>query len=133
MRPLIIGEEQRAEIQRVRRHAEAHPFSRADLQRLIKTSVRIGNDPNFTCTLPVGFRVTFTIEEQPAGLCRHISVSVDTDGRWPSEAAVEMIMQEFGYRGGLKSALTVYPEEPQQAINVIELADRLELEQGARN
>lgn len=60
MRVLAIGAEQRSEISRVREYAEAHPFSSADLERLSRTPEGyVGDDPNFTCALPVGYQVTY--------------------------------------------------------------------------
>ena len=38
MRVLIIGEAERAEVARVRRYAEAHPFSAAELRALLEAS-----------------------------------------------------------------------------------------------
>lgn len=46
--------------------------------------------------IPVGFRANISFEEQPIGLCRHLSISVDRPGQMPSVPAVEMIAQAFG-------------------------------------
>jgi hypothetical protein len=46
--------------------------------------------------IPFGFHVCFSIEEQPVGMVRHVSISVDTPGKCPSESAVAMIAEAFG-------------------------------------
>jgi hypothetical protein len=48
---------------------------------------------------PGGYRAMFSIEEQPAGFCSHLSISVEgraKKGMMPSEPAVQMIAEEFG-------------------------------------
>ena len=57
----------------------------------------IGDNLNRTMEIAMGFMVTFSIEEQPPGLYRHISVSVDGEGAAPNIEAVNMIMHEFGF------------------------------------
>lgn len=138
-RPLIITDAERAEIARVIAYAERKRFSTADmLARADCKQVRwpehvaedlretdpnrssMGDDPGFVCKIPVGFRVCFTIEEQPAPLdwCRHISISVDEAGMMPHPAAVEMILQAFGYRDGIEA--NIFYIEQGRAVNVIE-------------
>jgi hypothetical protein len=49
--------------------------------------------------LPAGFRVAYSVEAQPAGLCSHLSVAViggSAKGAMPSAAALKVISQEFG-------------------------------------
>ena len=53
-----------------------------------------GDIPGHACTLPVGFKVVYSIENQPGGLYRHLSVSVDGD-KWPNEYAVQEIARAF--------------------------------------
>jgi hypothetical protein len=52
--------------------------------------------PSDTIEIPFGFRAAFSIEEQPAGLMGHLSISVDTPGKCPNESAVAMIAEAFG-------------------------------------
>jgi len=47
--------------------------------------------------LPFGYRVRFTIEEQPTATCRHLSIAVDESGMMPNPEAVRALMQEFGF------------------------------------
>jgi hypothetical protein len=52
-----------------------------------------------TLELPVDYRVTYTHEQQPhAGLCHHISISVNRPKKMPHPEAVGMILSEFGMR-----------------------------------
>lgn len=69
--------------------------------------------------IPVGYRAAFSIEEQPAGLCAHLSVSVDTRGKTPSEIAVLTIAEAFGMKPPFL-ALWVEEFDPgHHAVNVV--------------
>jgi hypothetical protein len=76
-----------------------------------------------TIDLPVAFRVTYSIETgHGCGVCRHMSVSVNRDGRVPGKEAVWMIAEMFGFRDGL-SACAAYIEDLKghgMAVNVIQ-------------
>jgi hypothetical protein len=48
-----------------------------------------------TVALPIGFLVTYTREQQPPGLCHHISISIDIPGKVPHPDAVAMICEAF--------------------------------------
>jgi len=53
--------------------------------------------------IPIGYRVTLTIEQQrpPLDWVRHISVSIETNSTektLPSLGAVQALMAEFGFR-----------------------------------
>jgi hypothetical protein len=69
--------------------------------------------------IPDGYRVVFSIEEQPIGWCRHLSVSVDKKGKYPTPQAVELIMQEFGMGNDIDNSLKVWMEKEGEAINVV--------------
>lgn len=66
-----------------------------------------------------------SFEEQPAGLCRHLSVSVKKHGRLPNEIAMKMLAEEFGFTSGWPpSRGRVWLEEFEpghHAVNVIEV------------
>jgi hypothetical protein len=109
MSVLIIGEIERAKIAEVVAYAKAHP--------ILLDTVREGAVP-FTDTLklkdrrpgferppsqhvlfPGGYRAAFSIEQQPAGLCSHLSISVfgrSKKGMMPSLEVVKMVCEEFG-------------------------------------
>ena len=70
--------------------------------------------------------VAFSFEEQPAGICRHLSVSVERKGMLPHEAAVAMIAEAFGFTAFPPRAGRVWVEEFEpghHAINVVEVAE----------
>lgn len=98
MRALLITAEVRAEIARIVAHAATYPI---DAESIIR---RAATDPDgvqqfmgeYTMDIPMGFRVTFSHEHQPPGLCRHISISVDTPNVTPNPEAVYMLCEEFG-------------------------------------
>ena len=123
MRPLVIGNEEKQSIARVIEFAEKHPLTRAVMEKRMENPdfSPPGDNPNFVCDIPVGFKCVFTIEEQPVGWSRHLSVSVDDPQKMPSIPAVEMLMKEFGFKGSLKECY-VYLEDniSPKAVNIIE-------------
>jgi hypothetical protein len=53
--------------------------------------------------IPMGYRAAISFEEQPAGLVRHLSISVDgKPGACPNVLAVMALAAEFGLPGGLE-------------------------------
>jgi hypothetical protein len=74
--------------------------------------------------IPVGYLAAISFEHQPGGLCRHLSVSVDTSakGALPHMLAVGMIAEAFGFRPGAERRIWIEEFAPgERAINVIEL------------
>lgn len=119
MRVLVIGVDEQREADRVRSHAEAHPLLMLAPDSLPQP---IGDDPAFCMFIPMGYRVVFSVEHQPSGKFRHLSVSVDQPGRAPNVPAMEMIMPLFGFKGPL-SDCAAWPEDLGEgfaAINVME-------------
>jgi hypothetical protein len=72
--------------------------------------------------IPHGFRAAFSIEEQPGGLVRHLSVSVDegADQRMPNPMQFEMIAAEFGFTS-FDQGWTEEFDPGRWAVNVVEL------------
>jgi hypothetical protein len=125
LRPLVIGAEQKLVIQQLVKHAEEHPVSIHEVVRAMGNPDRaVGNDPSFQCVIPLGYLCVYSHEQQTPGMCKHLSVSVDGDGKAPSPAALLMLMQEFGFRGGFESLDSVWEEQisdSKSAINVLQL------------
>lgn len=68
--------------------------------------------------------VAFSFEEQPAGICRHMSVALGKPHLLPPQEAVEFIAKEFGFTEFPPSRGRVWVEEYEpgyHAINVVEL------------
>jgi len=74
--------------------------------------------------IPGGLSVVYTHEEQPNNvICRHLSVSSVLKGRMPSEEAVMMMMNFFGFENLNIRELTFWIEDcggEQKAVNIIE-------------
>ena len=126
MSALSIGNEERAQIAALVKKAQEHPVTLEMLKRQMEKS------PSLTChttrysefhiKLPVGFSVVLTIEHQPMGVCRHLSVSISRPGKLPHPAAVSMVMEEFGFQRQL-SDCHFWSEEFDancRSINVLE-------------
>lgn len=84
---------------------------------------KMNNDK--TIAMPVGFRVTYTHEEQRPGLaCRHLSVSNE---RGVPPPAIMLLMERFGFKNTLADCGTYIERigagEFEYAINVIEPLD----------
>jgi hypothetical protein len=78
-----------------------------------------------TLELPLGWKVTMSIEYQPVGLTRHMSMSSPVEGRTPSPEAVQWTMLALGFVRPLEDCM-IYPEEyatGRTAINVLEPLD----------
>ena len=120
MRVLAINESVKAEIKQVIANAEQHRYDLAMMRKLISGDLPpAGDHARHVTIIPDGYRVVFSIEEQPIGWCRHHSVSVDKKGKYPTPQAVELIMQEFGMGNDIYNSLKVWMEKEGEAINVV--------------
>jgi hypothetical protein len=108
MAVLMIGATEREKIAEIIAHAKAHPVrfetvrkgvvDDTDTLRLEDRVPGIERPPSAHMVFPGGYRAAFSIEEQPAGFCSHLSISVmgRRKGMMPSLEAVQMIAEEFG-------------------------------------
>jgi hypothetical protein len=109
MAVLMIGEAERAAIAKAVAYAKAHPILFSAMQEAIvsdKPTIRLEDrkpgferPPSQHIMLPGGFRCAFSVEQQPAGFCSHLSISVEgraKKGAMPHPAAVQMIAETFG-------------------------------------
>lgn len=120
MRALVLGPPERERIKQVMAFAEAHRFTVHDLWRVMAHPEDApGCDLNFCCVIPLWFKCVFTIDQQPKGWMRHLSVSVLGNG-WPHEKAVEMLGVEFGFKTPFKE-WHKFAEKEARAVNVLEL------------
>jgi hypothetical protein len=55
--------------------------------------------------LPVGYQVSISFEEQPAGMCLHLSMSSGAPGKVPGPEPVSMVLAAIGMGGGLQEVL----------------------------
>lgn len=134
IRALIIGDDERKAIGAAVERAAARPISLATIERDSKLVPQgkgnltledragvPGRPESEHVYLPGGYRASISFEEQPIGLCRHLSVSVDTAGMLPNMLAVGMIAEAFGFVAGMERQIWVEEFDPgHHAINVVE-------------
>jgi hypothetical protein len=128
-RPLWIGPEQKAAIADLVARAGRERVPLEDMKRRtqqLQRGIPLPKRYNkaFTIEIPFGFTATYTIEEQPQGWTRHLSVAADRSGRAPHPAAVDMLMREFGFRAAGVRQIEIMWMEPlgndRQAVNLVE-------------
>jgi hypothetical protein len=139
-RPLIIRLEQMKEIYAAIDRARTRPLPRDAFDRLvgtvpqdtstIKLADRKGYDrrvrdryPPQQVLVEVGFRCAFSFEEQPAGLCRHLSVSVEDEEPYatPQIEAAQLLARAFGINPKVNVTWTEEYERGKLAINFVSL------------
>jgi hypothetical protein len=72
------------------------------------------------------YRCAFSVEEQPAGFVRHLSVSVPKPGKVPHIPAVQMLAELFGFSECPPTRGHMWLEEFEpghQAVNIAELIE----------
>jgi hypothetical protein len=104
MRALIIRAEEQAAIKAAIERARARPVRVADVVRLAVPDTdtvtladrRPEHDrpPSQHVPLPGGFHLAISFEEQPAGMCLHLSVSIERKHVLPNPYAVGLLVQE---------------------------------------
>ena len=123
MRILQIDESTRQDIQKAIAYAESHKFTTLDIKRIINGQGKpAGDDPGFVTHIHDGYRVVYSLEEQPIGWCKHISISVEALGKYPHELAVKEILKEFGMDSNFEDSENVLQMwlEEDRAINILE-------------
>jgi hypothetical protein len=109
MAVLMIGATEREKVAKLVAYAKAHPLTfdtirkaavaDASLVRLQDRQPGHERPPSQHILFPGGYRAAFSIEQQPAGLCTHLSISVfgrPRKGAMPSLEAVKVIAELFG-------------------------------------
>jgi hypothetical protein len=112
--PLIITEHVTAALARLRTKAATAPVNMVELKETIKTPAgehRHREQMTGQSIIIPGplwsFMVTFSIETgHPAGVARHMSMSIMRPGRVPRAEAVWMVAEILGFHGGLASCRT---------------------------
>lgn len=125
--PLILDDSVREQIRNLCEFAFAQPVSMPELMTRIKTPegkfAHVQQMTRQTMSIPLAFLVTFSIEDgHPCGSCRHLSMSVQREGRVPHPAALWIIAQEFGFWGELEKC-SVWKENLTghgDAINIVQ-------------
>jgi hypothetical protein len=139
-RPLVVGPKEVAAIQQLIKKAGEHRVPLEDMQRRalrLRRGDKLPKSYNmpFTIEIPFGFTVTYTVEEQPQGWTRHLSVAADRVGRAPTPEAVDMLMREFGFRAPGVRQIEIKWMEPlgndRKAVNLVEYIEASDAEPGA--
>lgn len=137
MRMLMLGAAEKKQIADLIALARVNPLTPEFIERL-----SAGFDPadpstrkpppeviplEFTIDIPEGFRVTYTEEWQPMGLCRHLSVSVADTERVPHPVAIQMLLVEFGFERELGNTQLVYSEVYKNGLTAINIIEPMEM------
>jgi hypothetical protein len=136
-RALIVNDEVRAAIAARIALARKHPVPASAFEQLkaneYKTDLTLADRPpdferpaSELVIIPMGYHCAFSFEEQPAGLCRHLSVSVDEAGKLPSPQAVEAIAIEFGFTTPPLKTSLIWTEEfdpGHRAVNLVQVCE----------
>lgn len=133
MRALIINAEVKEDIRKLKEIAHAHPISIKEVMGAAihpkdTFNLKLGDrEPGYKPVMvdwiwiQHGYRVAYSVEEQPTGMCAHLSISVDKKGKLPHPVAVNEIAKEFGIDME-KDKITGWVEEfgpGREAVNVV--------------
>jgi hypothetical protein len=124
MAALLIGVDERAAIATLRAYAEANVIDPQAALALYEQDTEAFSQimAAMTVHLPIGYRVTYSHEQQTFGIARHLSVSIDRPGKMAHPEAIEMILTEFGMQP-LKSSVGIWIEdidEHRKAVNLLQ-------------
>lgn len=105
--PLVIDTDVEQQIRDLCEFAFAQPVDMPGLAARVATpegkAAHVQQMTRQTIRIPLAFLVTFAVETgHPCGICRHMSMSVQREGRIPNEIAAWMIAKKFGFWGGLE-------------------------------
>jgi hypothetical protein len=133
MRPLILNSAVLDAIEAADARARAKPIPWEVLQHIAvkKDATRVTLEDRMndhfrprseSVDLGFGYRVAVSYEEQPAGLVKHLSMSVDTPGNLPGQFAVMAIMKAFKIDAVEHAWLEEF-EPGHSAVNVVVLVE----------
>lgn len=98
MSVLVIDKPTQDRIEVVKKYAIEHKYSLDDLKAIIaQQKPPPGDNPEHVVHIPgTGMRAVLTLEEQPCGLCWHVSLSIPKKNAHPSPSIVEPLFDIFG-------------------------------------
>lgn len=121
LRVLEINEYTKKEIAKVIKYSKNNIYDESML-KLIHTGdlFPAGDNPNHLVHIHDGYRVIYSLEKQPVGLCHHISISIEDQDKYPHPEAVKMILKEFNMSDNLEINLKIWKEKGWNAINILQ-------------
>lgn len=120
MFPLIIDKSSEERIRTLVEYAQKNPI----VIFKGKSSKVAGDDIKHVCDLDIGYRLVFSIEHQPLGNVRHISISVNHGGDLPQTKEVNRLMKMTGFQNVFQKCMDAWIETVapgHYAINALEL------------
>jgi len=106
------------QIRTLREYGDTHPTEAMKI--LSGMSPPAGDIPGYVLNLKGGMRVVYSIEiDQPSGVCRHLSMSVDAAGQLPNPEAVLVLAGELGFRPDYNDG-AVWVDEKTQSVNWVQ-------------
>lgn len=122
MRPLIIDDKIRSQLEELRKFAEENIINIDKYQELQKI-IPVGDIPGFKAELPFGYKIALSLEDHGKhGRLYHASFSIDTVGKCPSPQAVELMLETLGLKHRSDQWNHCWMEEigkDHQAVNVL--------------
>lgn len=121
-RKLYIDEFVEREIKQIIEFAEQNIVSNSALYAAAVGDIKpVASDTRRVCSVPRGFRVIYSVEDQAIGLCRHLTVSLGDSKSLPSKAVINDLMSIFGFEGEMDDCY-IWVEELRTttAINLIQ-------------
>ena len=95
---LLMDEEIQEKIYKLLVYAETNPFDYDSMLYAYNNNepiIPMGNN-NYEIDLPLEYRVVYTVEEHPMGICRHISIS--KENKIPEEMEeLKLILETFSF------------------------------------
>jgi hypothetical protein len=122
MRILQINDDTLVDVKKVKKYAEQNIVSIDTIKAAVECpmeSIPIGDNPEHVVYIHDGFRVVYSIEEQPIGLIAHLSISVEAVGKYSNEQAVNVILKEFGMND-VSESINVWLDESNQSVNILQ-------------
>lgn len=134
---LIIGKAEKKRIAELIAHAKAHPVpldviragavNAGNVMRLEDRKPGFARPPSEHMIFPGNYRAAFSIEEQPPGLCSHLSISVfdrSERGQMPPLEAIDMIAKAFGVPSQADHIWAEEFDPGEYAVNLVSLINR---------
>jgi len=123
MRPFIINNVLKVQLADLAAYAVENPITMNDMLDVMNGAKKpAGDNPRHYIELNEGFKIVYSIEQQPKGDARHLSVGVLAPKRLPNPEVVKEIMKLIGFKNKLSDCKiwieNITPDY--QAINVTE-------------